>query len=90
MGEWRERGEAASFAGRGSRRAQRTVASEAFGKAERPARFLRRLVETTLRGESQYLKESLLGAEVFGRPASWDPRYRSLLERMGLADVNPR
>ena len=50
------------------------VASAAFGKAERPSRFLRHLVETALGGEGHLLKESVLGAEVFGRPASWDPR----------------
>lgn len=60
---------------------ERTVSSEAFGKAERPARFLRHLVETTLRGESQYLKESLLGTEVFGRPASWDPRLDPIVRQ---------
>ncbi len=52
----------------------KVVASEAFGKAERPGRFLRYLVETALRGESQLLKENVLGVEVFDRPASWDPR----------------
>ncbi len=50
------------------------VTSESFGKAERPARFLRYLVETTLRGEGPLLKENVLGVEVFDRPASWDPR----------------
>jgi adenylate cyclase len=50
------------------------VASEAFGKTERPARFLRYLVETALRGEAPLLKENVLGVEVFDRPASWDPR----------------
>jgi TolB-like protein/cytochrome c-type biogenesis protein CcmH/NrfG len=50
------------------------VASAAFGKAERPSRFLRHLVETALRGEGHLLKESVLGMEVFGRRASWDPR----------------
>jgi TolB-like protein len=52
----------------------KVVASESFGKTERPARFLRHLVETALRGESQFLKESVLGTDVFNRPASWDPR----------------
>jgi TolB-like protein/Flp pilus assembly protein TadD len=52
----------------------RVVASAAFGKAERPARFLRHLVETALRGEPHLLKESVLGADVFERPADWDPR----------------
>jgi adenylate cyclase len=53
---------------------EKVVASESFGKTERPARFLRHLVETALRGESQFLKESVLGTDVFDRPASWDPR----------------
>src|ERR1039458_7442618 len=52
----------------------KVVASEAFGKAERPGRFLRHLVETALRGERHLLKESVLGTDVFDRPASWDPR----------------
>jgi serine/threonine-protein kinase len=52
----------------------KVVASEAFGKVERPARFLRYLVERALGGEGQLLKESVLGTEVFDRPASWDPR----------------
>jgi serine/threonine-protein kinase len=50
------------------------VHSAAFSKAKRPARFLRYLVETALRGEGQFLKESVLGTEVFDRPATWDPR----------------
>jgi serine/threonine-protein kinase len=31
-------------------------------------------VETALGGEGKFLKESVLGTEVFHRPASWDPR----------------
>ena len=50
------------------------VKSAAFGRAERPSRFLRHLVETALRGERHLLKESVLGTDVFGRPASWNPR----------------
>jgi adenylate cyclase len=53
---------------------QKIVASEAFGKAERPARFLRHLVEAALRGDYHLLKESVLGVDVFERPADWDPR----------------
>src|SRR5690242_2445770 len=53
---------------------ERIVASADFGKAERPARFLRHLVETALRNEPHLLKESLLGVEVFERPPTWDPR----------------
>jgi TolB-like protein len=50
------------------------LASTTFGRSERAARFLQHLVETTLRGESQLLKESLLGTEVFGREPTWDPK----------------
>jgi TolB-like protein len=50
------------------------LASATFGRSERAARFLHHLVETTLRGESQLLKESLLGTEVFDREPTWDPR----------------
>src|ERR1700722_19926066 len=50
------------------------LASEAFARVERPSRFLRHLVETTLRGQQTLLKETLLGIEVFGRKPSWNTR----------------
>ncbi len=59
----------------------KVVASPAFGRVERPARFLRHLVETTLAGESDRLKESVLGVEVFSRPASWDPRLDAVVRQ---------
>jgi adenylate cyclase len=59
----------------------KVVASEAFGKAERPARFLRHLVETALRGEGRLLKESILGIDVFDRPPSWDPRLDPIVRQ---------
>jgi serine/threonine-protein kinase len=46
----------------------KVVSSDSFGKAER------HLVDTALRGQPQLLKESVLGTDVFERPASWDPR----------------
>ncbi len=59
----------------------KVVSSEAFVKAARPARFLRHLVETTLRGERQILKESVLGTDVFERPVSWDPRLDPIVRQ---------
>jgi TolB-like protein/Tfp pilus assembly protein PilF len=53
---------------------EKIVSSDAFGKAERPARFLRHLVESALRGDLQLLKESVLGVAVFDRTPDWDPR----------------
>jgi len=57
------------------------VASEAFGRSERAARFLRYLVEAALRGEAPLLKENVLGVEVFDRPASWDPRLDPIVRQ---------
>ncbi len=57
------------------------LASQAFVRVERPVRFLRHLVETTLAGETHRLKESVLGLEVFGRPASWDPRLDGIVRQ---------
>jgi len=53
---------------------EQVVGGPAFSKAQRPARFLRYLVDATLRGDRRLLKESVLGTDVFDRPASWDPR----------------
>ena len=36
--------------------------------------FLKHLVEAALRGETERLKESVLGVEVFQREAGFDPR----------------
>lgn len=57
------------------------VGSPEFGRSERPARFLRHLVETALRGETHRLKESVLGMEVFDRPPSWDPRLDAIVRQ---------
>jgi TolB-like protein/Tfp pilus assembly protein PilF len=57
------------------------VASPAFGKAERPGRFLRHLVESTLRDETDHLKESVLGVEIFGRPPNWNPRLDTIVRQ---------
>lgn len=59
----------------------RVIANDTFAKAGRPARFLRHLVETALRGEGHLLKESVLGTDVFGRPASWDPRLDPIVRQ---------
>jgi TolB-like protein/Tfp pilus assembly protein PilF len=50
----------------------RIVESPGFRAAGRLAPFLTFVVERTLAGEP--LKESILGVEVFGRPAEYDPR----------------
>lgn len=52
----------------------RIAASKGFAEAGRLPGFLRHLVETALRGETERLKESVLGVEAFGREAGFDPR----------------
>jgi serine/threonine-protein kinase len=50
------------------------LSSTVFARVKRPARFLRHLVETALRGERNLLKESVIGTDVFEREPDWDPR----------------
>ena len=57
------------------------LASQAFRQVDRPTRFLRYLVDATLSGDSDQLKESVLGVEVFGRPPSWDPRLDTIVRQ---------
>lgn len=53
---------------------ERLLSSRRFIRAGRHSRLLRYVVEETLNGKGPQLKESLLGIEVFGRPAGYDPR----------------
>ena len=48
---------------------ERLLSSRRFIRAGRHSRLLRYVVEETLNGKGPQLKESLLGIEVFGRPA---------------------
>lgn len=52
----------------------RVLASAAFNRAGRAERLLTFLVEQTIAGRSQYLKEYTLGVEALGRRADFDPR----------------
>jgi serine/threonine-protein kinase len=52
----------------------RIVASDLFARSERLCRFLRFSVEHALRGESDRVKEYVVGVEAFGRAPSFDPR----------------
>jgi TolB-like protein len=52
----------------------RIVASELFSRSERLCRFLSFSVEQALRGESDRVKEYVVGVEAFGRGPSFDPR----------------
>jgi adenylate cyclase len=52
----------------------RILASGVFLSSELLSRFLAFVVEQTLGGRKDWLKESVLGTEIFGRGQSFDPR----------------
>lgn len=58
---------------------ERVSASSAFANSHRLNRFLRFVVERTLAGESERLKEYLIGVEVFDRDQQYDPRVDSIV-----------
>lgn len=52
---------------------ERILASKGFTGSPLLARFLRFVVERTIRGEEQFIKEYTVGTEVFGKPPSFNP-----------------
>src|SRR5689334_9904184 len=71
---------------------ERVLASHEFRSSKRSQEFLRYVVEHTLRGEADVLKERTIGVDVFGRPADYDPsedatvrvRAGEVRKRLGL------
>lgn len=57
----------------------RILTSEPFANAARLSRLLRYLVDRTLAGEGDQLKEYVLGVEVFDRGEQYDPRLDSIV-----------
>jgi TolB-like protein len=57
----------------------RILASKGFTAAGRLSRLLRYVVEKTLAGEADRLKEYAVGIEVFDRNASYDPRLDAIV-----------
>ena len=53
--------------------------SDGFKNAERMSRFLRFVVEKSLAGEVDSIKEYTLGTEVFDRPAAFDPKTDTIV-----------
>lgn len=70
------------------RQLDKILASASFRGSPPLRRFLRYSVEHSLQGQGSQLKEYRLGVEVFGRPASYDPRKEPLvrLEARRLRD----
>jgi hypothetical protein len=63
--------------------------SNEFRASRRCQEFLRFVVETTLAGNAQVLKERTIGVEVFGRSASYDPGNDSTV-RVKAGEVRKR
>ena len=57
----------------------RLLASDGFANADRMSRFLRYVVERTLAGEADQLKEYAIGIDVFDRNEAYDPRMDSIV-----------
>ncbi len=57
----------------------RILASKSFSTAGRISKLLRFVVDKTLAGETDQLKEYSVGVEVFERDASYDPRLDSIV-----------
>jgi adenylate cyclase len=58
---------------------ERVLASSSFAGTARLSRFLRFVVERSLAGESDRLKEYVIGVEVFDRDEHYDPRIDSIV-----------
>jgi len=58
---------------------RRVTQSPAFTNAARSQRFLTWVVEQTLAGQTDSIKEVVLGIEVFDRPAGFDPRADTIV-----------
>lgn len=55
------------------------VQSRAFAQGNRLVRFLRFVVESYLSGETERLKETIIGIEVYDRPPDYDPKVDSIV-----------
>ena len=58
---------------------QRIVSSKAFKTSEVHRNLLNYLAEKSLAGTAQNLKEYTVGLDVFGKPATYDPRQESVV-----------
>jgi hypothetical protein len=58
---------------------EKILASPGFINADRLSRFIRYVVEETLNSQTDKLKESLLGIDVFGRKPTYDPRVDAVV-----------
>ena len=69
---------------------EKVLASEAFRAAGRSSRLLRFLVERTLSGHAEGLKEYTIGAEALDRGDAFDPRIDSIARVEVSREETPR
>ena len=71
---------------------ERILASTEFARAGRMSRFLRFIVEQTLEGQADRLKEYTIALAVFGRDKSFDPQTSPIEEFWNLCvrNSNPK
>src|SRR5262245_27751924 len=60
------------------------IGGRQFQGARRLSSFLKYIVEETLKGNDHYLKEYVLGTEVFGRAADYDPRIDPIVRNYAV------
>jgi hypothetical protein len=68
---------------------ERILASPGFRNSRKYPAFLRYIVEQTLNGRAEHLKERTLGVEVFGRPPEYDTSVDPVV-RIVAAEVRKR
>ncbi len=68
---------------------QRILRSKAFRTSEVHRNLLNYLAEKSLSGEADAVKEYAVGLDVFGKPASYDPRQESVV-RMHMARLRQK
>jgi hypothetical protein len=68
---------------------ERMIRSRHFSQSRRYPALLRFMVEATLRGETDHLRERVIGSEVFGRDAAYDTNADPVV-RMTAAEVRKR
>src|SRR5215831_9689365 len=57
----------------------RILSSDSFAQAEALRHLLRYLIENTIQGRNNQLKEYVLGVDVFGRGPAFDPRIDAIV-----------
>jgi Tol biopolymer transport system component len=58
---------------------ENVLASAQFSRAKRISRFLQFLVDETLNGRAEELRERRIGIEVFDQPDDWDPKVNNIV-----------